>query len=437
MRTASLYALTAEICNRVLTDVRPADAQIAKFFRDKTFLGARDRRFISDTMYALVRHKRALETIAGAANASTGSSFHGAVALLAAYVATGGMDRPEDHDAAFAEAAKCSPEAAAAFTAACASVNVDDETMSPAARLALHQSFPDWLVERFIAERGMDEAAHLCESLNTQAPITLRVNELQTTVDACLAELTSEGTPAESGTIIHTAVRLQKRVNIFQSPVFKKGWFEMQDEGSQAISVFTDPHPNWRVLDACAGAGGKTLHLAALMKNKGEIFALTQNEFQEAELRRRLRRAGAQNVRVLCAPSPDVIAKFAGTMHVVLIDAPCSGTGTLRRNPVAKWRLTEERVHQYAAAQLAIMEQYMDAVRPNGKLVYATCSVLREENADVVAAFLAKHPQFTPDARGSRTAETNALRNPDGTLELLPHRNDTDGFFAAALTRTA
>lgn len=437
MRTASLYAMTAEIADRVLDDPRPADAQIAKFFRDRSFLGARDRRYISDNMYALIRHKRGLEAIANAANAACGSTLTGAIAWLGAFVATEGMERADDHDTAFAEAAKCSPETAQAFTAACAAAHIDVESAPLAERLALHHSYPDWLVQRFIDERGEEEATHLCESMNTQAPITLRVNELQTTVDACAAELLNEGIPTERGAHISTALRLQRRLNIFQSPVFKKGWFEMQDEGSQAISLFTDPHPNWKVLDACAGAGGKTLHLAALMKNKGEIFALVQNEYQDIELRRRLRRAGAQNVRVILSTGPEAIAKLIGQMNVVLIDAPCSGTGTLRRNPVAKWRLTEEKVHQYAAAQLQILDQYKATVRPNGKLVYATCSLLKEENADIATAFLAANPEFIADTRSTRNSETIPLRNDAGFLELLPHRHDTDGFFAAAFTRTA
>ena len=446
MRTSSLYALTADICNQVLTDTRPADALIAKFFRERAFLGSHDRKFISDTMYTLVRNKRRLEAIVEVAlTTQPAAPLTGAIALLAAHMANEPAHRLPDWIAGIAEAAMCDIPTATAFTAACTGAAVDRADAPPATRIAITHSYPDWLVQQFIAERGETETESLCAAMNAQAPITLRVNELVTTVEACRAALLSEGIPTTQGEIAPTALRLEKRVNIFQSKVFKQGWFEMQDEGSQAIGLFADPHPNWKILDACAGAGGKTLHLAAIMHNKGEIFALVQNEFQDIELRRRLRRAGVQNVRVLNGADPSVIAKLAGTMNIVLIDAPCSGTGTIRRNPMAKWRLTAEKVKQYAEAQLHILDQYKHAARPQGKIVYATCSVLKEENAGIAAAFLAANPDFASDTRGTRFLTTGgarfmdlpALRTPEGHLELLPHRHDTDGFFAAAFTRTA
>lgn len=445
MRNASLYSLTAEICGRVLSDARPADALIAKYFRERTFLGSHDRRFISDTMYALIRHQRRLEAIAAIANANVENPpISGPLALLGAFVATHPTDRPVDLVVAMAEAAQCEMSAADQFVESCTNTVVDSPEATTAERIAIQLSYPDWLVNRIIAERGEEEAEQLCTAMNVQAPITIRVNELTTTVPACADALLKDGTPTLRGLISSTALRLQKRVNIFQTPVFKLGWFEMQDEGSQTIALFADPHPTWKILDACAGAGGKTLHFAALMKNKGEIFALVQNEFQDAELRRRLRRASAQNVRVVNGTNPDTIKKMAGTMNIVLIDAPCSGTGTIRRNPIAKWRLSEDKIAGYVQEQKNILMQYKDAVRPQGKLVYATCSILKEENAEVAAWFLANNPEFALDTRGTRFAtpagvkfaDDPTMRTPEGYLELLPHRNDTDGFFAAAFTRT-
>jgi len=446
MRNASLYALTAEICSRVLADPRPADALIAKFFRERTFLGSHDRRFISDTMYALIRHKRRLEAIVTVAHATQPNSpINGTLALLGAFVATNPADQPADLVVAIAEAAQCDVPTAQQFVDTCKAAVVDSPDAGVAERIATQLSYPDWLVERIIAERGEEEAESLCVAMNQQAPITIRVNELSTTVDACEAALLKEDIPTVRGVISAMALRLQKRVNIFQAPVFKIGWFEMQDEGSQCIALFADPHPAWKILDACAGAGGKTLHFAALMKNKGEIFALVQNEFQDAELRRRLRRASAQNVRVVNGTNSDAIKKMAGTMNIVLIDAPCSGTGTIRRNPIAKWRLTEEKIAAYVQDQKNILMQYKDAVRPQGKLVYATCSILKEENAGVAAWFLENNPEFVLDTRGTRFAtaagvkfaDDPTMHTTDGYLELLPHRHDTDGFFAAAFTRTA
>ncbi|MCK6461680.1 MAG: RsmB/NOP family class I SAM-dependent RNA methyltransferase, partial [Planctomycetes bacterium] len=289
-----------------------------------------------------------------------------------------------------------------------------------AAKIAFDESFPLWMVERWVARLGAEEARKLAAALNEPAPTTVRANTLRNTRDELLASLGAEGIEATATALAPDGVVLGKRINIFDTKAFREGRFEMQDEGSQLVSVTLDPHPDWRVLDACAGAGGKTLHLAALMRGKGEVWAYEPDERRRQELRRRVRRSGAQNVRIADAPE-----KLPGGMDAVLVDAPCSGTGTIRRNPMIKNRLSPEDVERHRAEQVAILSQWAPRVRPGGILAYATCSLLEEENEQAFLAFLAGSG-FVPRATPA----------PFGTLPctLLPHVHGTDGFFLAHAT---
>jgi 16S rRNA (cytosine967-C5)-methyltransferase len=283
------------------------------------------------------------------------------------------------------------------------------------AEIAFDESFPVWMIEKWIARWGEEATRKLAAALNEPAPLTLRANTLKGTRDELITALGGEDIEAKAAPLAPDAVVLTKRINVFDSRAFRDGKFEMQDEGSQLVSVALDPHPDWRVLDACAGAGGKTLHLAALMRGRGEVFAYEPDERRRQELKRRVRRSGAQNVRILDA------APLAASMDAVLVDAPCSGTGTIRRNPMIKNRLLPEDVLRHQAEQVAILKQWAPCVKPKGLLAYATCSLMEEENEQAFAAFL-KESGFTP--RDVRTVPTT----------LLPHVHGTDGFFLAHAT---
>ncbi len=444
MRGTSLLGLVTELHLAIVHESRPADAVIAHFFRERRFLGARDRRFLADTVYGTVRHRRRCCTALDIAMQTppawrdAGPKPPSSDALLpAVYLAL--FADPDVDDAALAAsfgAAGMTDESARTFLDALRGADVVAGIDDPVARLAITRSYPDWLVKDLVNELGYDETERLCDALNEQAPITLRANTLRGTVEACVTSLAASGVPTTQGKFSPTALLLDKRINAFSIPAFKEGLFEVQDEGSQMVSLFVDPHPSWKILDACAGAGGKTLHLAALMENRGEIFALVQHEHHDTEMRRRLRRANAQNVRVLRTSDTQALASLAGKMHVVLVDAPCSGTGTIRRNPMTKWRVTPDKVAQYAATQLDILTTYARAVRPGGSLVYVTCSLLRTENDAVTEGFLARHPEFTQAPRHSRYIEAGAVPvDPRGVLRLSPHLHGTDGFYAVSFTR--
>ncbi|HET7152517.1 MAG TPA: methyltransferase domain-containing protein [Candidatus Kapabacteria bacterium] len=438
MRASSLIGLTLEIYSIVLGDSRPADFLIAKFFRDRKYLGSHDRKFIAETMYAMLRHKTRLErTALTAMQKPSHGEIAGPLAEMIIYFATEPNVKllPDFFDGV-SDVAEVPRVKVEEWFQAAGSNHKDVQYTSEAERISAQHSYPQWLIEKFIAQFGESETEALCRKMNEQATVTLRVNSLKATVDECQHSLTQESIETTRGAYSPTTLVLQKRMNVFSSRTFRNGFFEVQDEGSQIVSLFCDPHPNWKVLDACAGAGGKTLHLAALMQNRGEIFALDQNQYQMDEVRKRLRRAGAQNVRVLLSDTfNEEKNRYLNTMNVVLIDAPCSGTGTIRRNPLAKWRLTEEKIQHYVSDQLSILDTYSPFVRVNGKLVYATCSVLKEENDDVVSRFLLAHPNYSvaPVKTEKNTMSDDLFDN--GFLRLLPHKHNTDGFFAAAFIR--
>jgi 16S rRNA (cytosine967-C5)-methyltransferase len=211
----------------------------------------------------------------------------------------------------------------------------------------------------------------------------------------------------------------------------------VQDEGSQLLPLLIDPKPTAKVLDVCAGAGGKTLEFAAIMKNRGEIHATDINAYRLEELKKRSRRAGASNVRVReIEEVHDLEEEFKNSFDVVFVDAPCSGLGTIRRNPGMKWMVTEETVNEVSAKQRSILDGCAALVKPGGRIVYATCTLLRQENEDVVDSFLIAHPDYHPsslDSSAARIGLTNATSGP--WLKLLPHLHGTDGFFCAVVQK--
>ncbi|TYB77169.1 RsmB/NOP family class I SAM-dependent RNA methyltransferase [Bizionia myxarmorum] len=251
------------------------------------------------------------------------------------------------------------------------------------------ESIPDWMDELGVKELG--EAAWTTEiaALNEQADVVLRVNTLQTTKEKLQAELFDLEIETDFIKEYPNALRLKERANVFTTDAFKNGHFEVQDASSQLVAEFLNVEPGMRVVDTCAGAGGKTLHLASLMENKGQIIALDIYANKLNELKRRAKRNGAHNIEPRHIDSTKVIKKLYDKADRVLIDAPCSGLGVLRRNPDAKWKLEPEFLEKIKKTQQEILQQYCKIVKPGGQMVYATCSVLPSENQKQVETFLA------------------------------------------------
>ncbi len=251
------------------------------------------------------------------------------------------------------------------------------------------ESIPDWLDEVGKKELGKLWNTEI-NALNQLADVVLRVNTLKTTVQQVKNELFDLDIETEQIKGIPQALKLIKRANVFSSDAFKKGWFEVQDASSQKVALFLDPKPGMKIVDACAGAGGKSLHIASLMENKGQIIALDIYENKLTELKRRARRNGAHNIETRTIDSTKIIKKLIGKADKVLIDAPCSGIGVLKRNPDAKWKLQPEFLERIKETQSELLDSYSRMVKPDGQLVYATCSILPSENEKQVKGFLVR-----------------------------------------------
>jgi 16S rRNA (cytosine967-C5)-methyltransferase len=301
--------------------------------------------------------------------------------------------------------------------------------------LAVRYSVPDFVAAEWVERFGAEEAEALCAASNGVPPVSIRVNELKGGVEECRAALAREGIAASGASLSPVGLVFPKRINAQGLHAFRQGLFEMQDEGSQILSMLLEVHPGMTVIDACAGAGGKSLHMAAMMRNRGKILSLDVDPKKLENLVMRSRRAGvtiaAAEVVQENSPEPP-----SGTADAVMIDAPCSGVGTFRRNPGAKLLCTEEYSRTLAVRQRALLERYSRAVRSGGRLVYSTCTLLERENHVTAREFLAAHPEFSLLDAGEILARLKIPCPGQHTwCELFPHRTGTDGYFAAVMVR--
>jgi 16S rRNA (cytosine967-C5)-methyltransferase len=258
---------------------------------------------------------------------------------------------------------------------------------------AFEHSIPDWLVETLEKELGENWEKEMI-ALNEQAPTILRANSLKTSTKHLIEELKHENVESFQVPGFENAVQLEEKKNVFLTSAFKDGFFEVQDAGSQKIGEFLDVKPGMRVVDACAGAGGKTLHLAALMENKGQIIAMDIHGWKLAELKRRAKRAGAHNIETREITDNKVIKRLHEKADRLLIDAPCSGLGVLKRNPDSKWKIDQDFIDRIRKEQETILQDYSKIIKKGGKMVYATCSILPSENNEQVENFLKNNPDF-------------------------------------------
>jgi 16S rRNA (cytosine967-C5)-methyltransferase len=430
-------ALTLEIAAEARAEWGFASDILARAFRERRDLPSSDRRMVAETVYGLIRWERRLEAIVGELLASkTHREQVSAMARqelkLMVYEARSGI--PADVLRADAKRLVGRELDFAAAIADEAGLGHSEGVE----REALRTSYPTWLYQRFASSVGDAAASAMAMAMNTRAPMCIRTNTLKVSREELISRLAEESVTALPTRHSSVGLVLETRVNAFGLSAFRDGLFEVMDEGSQLVAEAVAPPPRSRVVDACAGAGGKTLALAAILGNQGRVLALDTSGRKLEELRRRARRAGISNlaareVRGYELPSE---AKL-GIWDRVLVDAPCSGLGTLRRNPEARWRLSPKAVDKYPADQLALLVAYAPLVAEGGRLVYATCSVLREENDGVIERFLRERSDFVLMPLKEIWGKARASEVGDGdVLRLLPHVHDTDGFFAAVLRRT-
>jgi len=411
-----LIGQTEALLADVLKFTGPADAATSRFFRAHPKLGHSDRGVIAEAVFAVLRHRT---EFAHLAESGTGNPTR-RLALLG-LMHTAGRDALQPFLS----------EAEAHWLDHMARIDV----ASLPARVRMN--LPDWILEALAARFDTTELEQLAAALNQPAPLDLRANALKTSRDELLVALKPLGIDAAPTPFAPLGLRVQGKPALSKLEPFVKGWFEVQDEGSQLLCSLLAPRRGEMVVDFCAGAGGKTLALGAMMRSSGRLYAFDVAERRLAKLKPRLARSGLSNVHpVLLDSEHDVkIKRLAGKIDRVLVDAPCSGLGTLRRNPDLKWRQTPDAVAELAPKQLSILQSAARLLKPGGRLVYATCSLLEAENEAVVTQFLGTHPEFALVSARDVLAEQRIGLDTGDYLSLWPHRHATDGFFAAVLTR--
>ncbi len=394
----TLVFAVIEALDAIFNQNEYADKVVQKTLKKDKRWGSRDRKFIAETIYEMVRWKRLYNEIAGTKEHYTRENLWKNFTVWAVLK---GYKLPDWKQ----------------FTG------------TPARRIkgkfdelqkirSFKESIPEWLDQLGEAELG-EQWPEIIHALNQQAEVILRVNTLKTNSKALQQILETEG--IETGTLkgFPDALVLNERQNIFLSKAFQDGLFEVQDASSQLVAPFLDLQPGQRVVDACAGSGGKTLHIASLMENKGQILALDLYGNKLKELKIRARRNSAHNIESRVIEGSKTIKKLHDSADRVLIDAPCSGLGVLRRNPDAKWKLQPEFLDKIRQTQTEILSEYSKIVKPGGKMVYATCSVLPSENERQVAGFIQNHPNF------------KLIQE----KKILPNLSGFDGFYMALLER--
>src|SRR5262245_36887443 len=443
MRTQLVRTAVLEIYEQVRREAARADEAMQRVLRREKALRSVERRAVADAVYGLLRLQgrvdhlleRALATRKLRMSALATPTQH--LLRYAAYLIVG------EGQSAGSAANLAGPETAPYSWALELVARPEQLAMpsDPTDALAAETSLPRWLAALWAEELGPAETRALAAALNQRAPLTVRTNLLKVTREELRDALRAEGARAEPTRWSPYALTFIGRTNVFALKAFKAGLFEVQDEGSQLIALACGARPGQTVVDACAGAGGKALALAAEMRNRGKLVACDRDGRRLDELRLRARRDGAHNWEARTVPEG---ASGEARLHdlrdkadVVLVDAPCSGLGALRRNPDARWRMDEAEVDSFPPRQREILRRFASLVRPGGRLVYATCSINRRENQDVRASFLAEYPEFAPvpPSRLFGAELSGALEAGAEDLQLLPHRHGTDGFYIAGLTR--
>lgn len=421
---ARLSAAIDLLCAIEAAPRRPADATANAYFRDRRYIGGGDRRVISARVWDVLRQWRRLHwhlrAIAGGPSPRT---------LCAASLLLGGEElgtvRGLFSGERFAQSHLTQREDTA--LAALAGAALNDPEMPGPVRL----EYPDWLHPYLVRAFGASLEQEMA-ALDSGASLDLRVNLLKGNREEAIRILRNEQVVATPTSLSPWGLRLPGRQPVTATQGFREGIIEIQDEGSQLIVATLDARPGERVVDFCAGAGGKTLAIAMSMENRGQIVACDVSAPRLEGAVKRLRRAGVHNVeRHLLTGGDKWVKRRAGAFDRVLVDAPCSGTGTWRRNPDARIRLEERDIRELLVKQAEILDRAASLVKPGGRLVYATCSLLQEENEDQIAAFLSRSDRFERVAAGGETLPVS-LREKTG-FSLTPHRDGTDGFFAAVL----
>ncbi|MDQ7916064.1 methyltransferase domain-containing protein [Mesonia sp. MT50] len=397
----NLVFAVIDTLNNVFNEGKYADKEISKALKRDKRWGSRDRSFIAETVYDIVRWKRLYAEIAEVKEPFSRPNLF---RLFAVWATLKGIQLPDWKQLEDTPTRR---------------IKGRFDELSKTRKFK--ESIPDWMDELGVKELGEQKWTREIAALNQMAPVVLRANSLKATPKKLRDSLFAESIEAHSLKKYPSAIELDERANVFSTEIFKEGFFEVQDASSQLVAPFLQVEPGMRVVDTCAGAGGKTLHLAAIMENKGQIIALDIYGNKLKELKRRAKRAGAHNIETREIDSTKVIKKLHNSADRVLIDAPCSGLGVLSRNPDAKWKLQPEFLERIRNTQQEILSDYSKILKKGGKIVYATCSILPSENQGQVKSFLASE-----EGQGFSLEDEKIV---------LSHESGYDGFYMARLIK--
>ena len=393
----------------------PADTTLRYFFQAER-IGSNERALIAETVFGVLRHRLFLEHGCGEQNTPRRMA-------LAYWVKFAGYN--------LRELTPLLKPTESEWLVQVKSLKVNELPLSVQAEL------PDWIIEKLRGQYSDEEILSIGQSMQQAAGLDLRVNTHLANRTEVLAGLKDEGVTAEATPYSPIGIRCKGKPALNKSPMFEAGKFEVQDEGSQLLGFLVAPKRNEMVVDFCAGAGGKSLMLGAMMNSQGRLYALDVSEKRLANLKPRLKRSGLSNLQpqLIAHENDQKVKRLAGKIDRVLVDSPCSGLGTLRRNPDLKFRQSPQSLAELTQKQANILASASKLVKKGGRLVYATCSLLREENQSIVEVFLTTHPDFKLLPAGDALAQQKIPLEMGEYLQLLPQKHGTDGFFAAVMER--
>lgn len=404
----SIVRSCAKLLAHVVEFEHPADALLSKFFRENRKLGMKDRNVIAETIYTILRHYIKLTKVVSVKNSFTLIGY--------TWVKLLGVGRHEIRELR--------------------TINLGELDKLPELDMEVIE-LPEWVIQQLYLSMTSPEINNLAKAMVKQAPLTLRVNTVKASRNEVLEVFAEQGIKVKPTLLSPYGVKLNDKAALIKNEVFLNGKVEVQDEASQLAGLLLDPKRGEMIVDFCAGSGGKTLLFGMLMKNTGRIYAFDVNERRLGNLTPRLARSGLSNVypQLIASENDAKVKRLAGKVDKVFVDAPCLGLGTLRRNPDLKFRQSESGLTEINVKQAEILAAASNLVKPGGMLVYATCSILRAENQNIIEGFLTKYPEFKIIEVNQVLKNIDLVLKDQCYLELDPVTHDTDGFFACIMQK--
>jgi len=420
MNISFLVPHIENILRQVLTFKYPADGTVRFYFKTNPKLGSRDRQKIADAVFSILRNLALFRNLSQSSN----KPLHQALSILGLLY----------HKLPLTQFDNITQSDAEWLTHIS---KIDRSSL----KFSIQYSMPEWLYTNLIANNDLEKVTKIAQSMLLPSNLDIRVNTIKTNIDDTMSELYQQNVMAGLTKYSPNALRLDAKSSIHHNPMFENGWFEIQDEGSQILCHLLNPKRGEMVVDFCAGSGGKTLAIGAIMRSTGRIYAFDVDDKRLKKIKPRLARSGLSNVytALIQHENDSHIKRLHKKIDRVLLDVPCSGIGTLRRNPDLKWRQSDKSIEELNVKQKSILANGAKLLKTNGIIVYATCSLLKKENEDIVEEFLANNTDFKllPAYEILEKQKIN-VENIDNSsyLKLYPHIHGTDGFFAAVLQKT-